>query len=247
MGENRMSADEQADTGSFLLKAVEAIAISPESANAIVSQYMTQAKKRNPKAPEHEIQKVVAKKIISRYSKLAATSGGVTALTGVIPGIGTAMAMTGGGMADTTVCLKLQVDMAMCLASTFGWDLGAEDARHLSLIIAIGGSLEKFGVEAGTSIATKAGVGMVRQYLKGGTLLVIKQMLARLGITFTRKALVEAIPFGVGVAINSSANYALTRYVGSTAVKWFLIDHEMRNQPAADEPDGGLEPGMATA
>jgi uncharacterized protein (DUF697 family) len=226
-----MSDGNENDTGSRLLKAVEAIAISPESASALVLQYKVEASKKSPQANEHEIQQIVGKKIIGRYSKLSATSGGVTALAGVIPGVGTAVAMAGGGITGTTLCVKLQVDMAMCLASTFGWDLNSEDARHLSFLIAVSGSLEKFGAEAGTRIATKAGVSMLRQYLKGTTLVVIKQLFSRLGITFTRKAKKMAIPFGVGMAISSSANYALTSYVGSSAMKWFTIDHEMGNGP----------------
>lgn len=215
------------DQGSRLMKAVEAVAIKPEDAKALVDQYKNQARKKNPKAGEEEIREIVAKKAISRYSKLSATSGGSTALTGIVPGIGTAIAMVGGGLTDATISMKFQVDMTMCIAETYGWDLSSEDAKHLTFLIAAGSSLEKLGKETGTKIATKAGVKMLNTYLKGASLAAIKEMFKRIGITFTRKAVEKAIPFGVGVVIGSSLNYALTRYVGNTALEWFKLDQEI--------------------
>lgn len=127
--------------------------------------------------------------------------------------------------------MKLQVDMTMCLAEAYGWDVNGEDARHLAFLIAAGGSLEKLGVEASTRIASNAGVKMVRQYLKGAVLQALKELFKKIGITFTRKALEKAIPFGIGVVIGSGANYALTKYVGNTARSWFEADAALGNKP----------------
>jgi uncharacterized protein (DUF697 family) len=239
-----MTDETKPENESRLLKAVESIAISPQDAKALVAQYRSQVKSSKPKASDHEIQALVADKIISRYAKMSATSGGVTALAGVIPGLGTAVAMVGGGLTDATIGMKFQVDMCMCLADTFGWDLTSEDARQLAFMIAAGGSLEKFGVEVGTALASKAGVNMVRQYLKGAALAAVKEMFKRIGITFTRKALEKAIPFGVGVVIGSAANYALTKYVGKTALGWFTTDRDMGNEPVIvkAEPVVDVEP-----
>ena len=104
-------------SSSSLMKAVEAIAISPQDARAVAQRYETQARRSQPNSSDSEIQKLVTDKIISRYSKLAATSGAATALPGVIPGIGTAVGMIGGGLADVSVCMKLQIDMTMCIGS----------------------------------------------------------------------------------------------------------------------------------
>lgn len=38
------------------------------------------------------MQKMISQKVIDRYSKISATSGGITSLAGVIPGVGTAAA-----------------------------------------------------------------------------------------------------------------------------------------------------------
>lgn len=210
--------------GLTIMKVVRSIAISPEDARAIVHQYSEQARKKHPDADDEKIRKLVANKIIKRYSSLAATSGGATALAGVIPGIGTAISMVGGGVADISLSMKFQIDMTMCLAMALNQRLTNEDARHMSLIIALCGALETAGVERGVKIASKAGVKMVERYLEGATLAFIKDLFKTVGITFTKTATVKAIPFGVGVVIGSAAGYAMTQYVGKSARKFFLLN-----------------------
>ncbi|WAH58130.1 EcsC family protein [Pseudomonas silvicola] len=229
---------EKEESSSSLMKMVEAIAISPQDARELVSQYQTQVRKASPSASEEKIQDAVVDKIISRYSKLAATSGAATALPGVIPGIGTAVSAIGGGVADISVCMKLQIDMTMCLAVAINGKMSNEDAKHMSYIIALYGSLEQMGSSSATRIASKAGVRMVKQYLKGPTLQVIKELFSKIGITFTQKAAAKVIPFGIGVIVGGTANYALTTYVGKAARDTFrltLKDEEPVEEVVVDE------------
>ena len=99
--------EEKEDNGSSLMKLVEAIAITPKDARELVSQYEGQVRKAEPDASGERIQVLVTDKIIERYSKMAAATGGATSLAGVIPGIGPAVAMGGGGVADVSLCMKL--------------------------------------------------------------------------------------------------------------------------------------------
>lgn len=214
---------EKDESSSSLMKMVEAIAISPQDARELVAQYESQARSSSPSATDEKIQDAVVDKIISRYSKLAATSGAATALPGVIPGVGTAVSAVGGGLADISVCMKLQIDMTMCLAVAINGKMSNEDAKHMSYIIALYGSLEQMGSSGATRIASKAGVRMVHQYLKGPTLQVIKELFAKIGISFTQKAVAKVIPLGIGVIIGGTANYALTTYVGKTARDTFRL------------------------
>lgn len=211
---------------SSLMKIVQAIAISPDDARCIVKQYSDQILSSKPNISAIKLQEVVCEKIIKRYSKLAATTGGATALAGVIPGIGTVVSMVGGSMADISACIKFQIDMTMCLALTVNEELGNEDAKHLSYIIALYGTIEQTGSKAATRIASKAGVKMVNQYLKGPTLIIIKDLFTKVGINFTQKAVTKAIPFGIGVVIGASANYALTKYVGKNTLDFLKIHNE---------------------
>lgn len=97
------------------------------------------------------------------------------------------------------------------------YDITSEDARHLAFLVAAGGTLEKAGVSTGVRTGSQAGVRLLRQYLKGATLHAVKELFKKIGITFTRKALEKALPFGIGVAVGSSVNSALTKYVGFQA------------------------------
>lgn len=218
--------DEEKEDGAKLLKFIQRWAISPEEAKEIARKYRRQSESRHPEDSAERHQERVADKLIARYAKLSAISGGATALTGVVPGLGTALAAVGGGLADTAVCMKLQVDMACCLAEAFGYDLNSQDARDLAFLIAAGGTIEKAGEQLGVKLASKAGVRLLRQYLKGATLQALKEFFKRIGIIFTRKALERALPFGIGVLIGGTANYALTRYVGAQAREWFVLDRE---------------------
>jgi hypothetical protein len=214
---------------SRLLKAVEVIAISPQEAKRLVAQFHKLHQQKYPTATEHERQDYVARLLIKRHARIAGWIGGTTALTGVIPGIGTAIAILGGASADMALTMKVQVDMCMCLAENYGYDINSHDARNLAFLIAAGSTLQQAGVEGATVIGSKAGVKMLQQYLKGSTLIFVKEMFKRVGITFTRKALEKVVPFGVGVAIGSSANALLVKYVGGQAMDWFVIDRDQIN------------------
>lgn len=222
--------ENEKENPSLLLQYVEKIAISEADVKKIVNQYKIAAKKNKPELSELEIQKIVASKIIRRYSSYSSLSGGITSLTSIIPGIGTAVSVTGGALVDATYTMKIQVDMCMCLAETFGWDIGNEDAKQLSYLIASFGALEKIGSGAAIQVGSKAGVKMLKMYLKNAVLQTVKEMFKKIGINFTRKALEKALPFGIGVVISSSVNYALARYVGKVATQWFTIEQEERKK-----------------
>lgn len=221
-----MSEEERVDN-SRLLKAVQAVAISPAEAKKVVERYAEQSRKKNPNDSDWQHQERVANAIIKKYSRYAAMVGGASALPGTIPGLGTAISMTGGTLADVTVTMKLQVDMCMCLASTFGYDIETHDAQYLSFLIAAGSTIEKAGVSTGTRVASQAGVRLLKRWLRDAALKAVKAAFKEVGIVFTRKALEKALPFGVGVAVGGGANYVLTRYVGNQAKAWFVIDRSM--------------------
>jgi uncharacterized protein (DUF697 family) len=216
------------EASSKLYDLVQATTMKAPDVKRLVDGFFQQAKREQGRNSLHAQQSWVAEKITSHFAKRSATSGGVTALAGVIPGVGTVAAAIGGGLADAAICMKLQVDMCLCLAETFGYDVSREESRRLAWLIAAGGSLEKTGAKVTVSWASRAGVRMVREWAKGPSLHIIKEMFKRLGMSFSRKALEKALPFGIGVALGSSFNYALSKYVGNMATRWFTIDRDER-------------------
>lgn len=221
-------------TNSRLLKAVAGVTISPQEAKSIVAKLWAEEKRRFPNKSDDELRLGVAKSVVKRYARLSATSGGVTALAGIVPGIGTLITFVGGGLTDATICMKLQVDMTMCLAETFGWDISSKRARKLSFLIAGSATLERFGVKKGGRLASTAGINVVNRYLQGAALSTLTAIFKKIGLNFTRKALEKSIPFGIGIAVGSTTNYALTNYVGNTAIKWF---QESKESAQTADPD----------
>lgn len=207
-----------------LLQAVELILAKPDNIKHESLQLMEKFRKSHPDKQESEIRHIASEKIISNYSYYAAFTGGTTALTGVIPGIGTAVAIGGGASADAVACMKFQIEMTMALATVYGHDILIEEEKRICYIIAGLGAISNAAKDGGKSVGSKAFVKLVQENLKGATLQAIKEIFKKLGITFTRKALEKAIPFGVGVVIGFSANKGITLYVGKKARDFLTSD-----------------------
>lgn len=204
---------------SRIQKAVEAIVITPEAATELVGGYYATFQEKFKRKPESlEDKRRIAAKIIGRYSKFSAAAGAVTAAPSVIPGVGTAVAVLGGGVTDIAVSLKLQVDMCMCLVEVYETEQNSEDKKHLAFVLALAGSAEQMAAKGGKAAIQKIAEKLVYQYLRGPALITIKQLFKRVSITFTQKSAAKAIPAGVGVAFSGTTNYVLTRVVGKVAV-----------------------------
>lgn len=212
------------DDKPVLLRAIELILADPaeikKEAEALHAQYR---KRYQDERTEDDIAEMVADKIISNYSYYAAFVGGATALTGVVPGLGTVIASFGGAAADAALCMKYQIEMTMAIAAVYGHDITRDEEQRLCFIIAGLGTINQAAKAGAKNVGAKAFVNMARQYLKGATLQAVKAIFKKVGITFTRKAAEKALPFGVGVVIGFSANKGLTWYVGSKAHDFFKV------------------------
>lgn len=222
------------------LQAVEMVLAKPEDIREESIELLEKIRRVNPKKTEAEIQKIASEKIISNYSYYAAFVGGTTALTGVIPGIGTAVAVAGGATADAVASIKFQVEMTMAIATVYGHNILDEEAKRICFMVAGLGAINEAAKEGGKTLGSKAFISLTEQYLKKGTLTAVKEIFKRVGITFTKKALIKSIPFGVGVVIGFSANKGLTWYVGSKARDFFAVitddDYKCDAEPLEDAP-----------
>ena len=120
--------------------------------------------------------------------------------------------------------------MCQALVHIFKPELDDEQAFSYAVSLACLGTLEKIegpanrAVGVATKVASKAGVKVLRQQLRGSTLIATKQAFKRIGIVLTRKAVENAIPFGVGAVIGSTVNAGITTYVGHQARKHLEIE-----------------------
>lgn len=217
----------QESSGSRLLSTIQAMTISPAKAKEIVARYWEQSENAHRKDSRWQHQERVSDQIIARYARLAAVAGGGSSLPGIIPGLGTVVAATGGAAMNVAACTKLQVDMCFCLAETFEYDLTAEHARSLALLVAAGAELERADLEGAVKFASQAGVRLLRRYAKRAALRAAEKLFARVASAFAGNVLGRSLPFGLGVAIGGGTSYARTKRVGQQAKDWFLIDRAL--------------------
>lgn len=210
-----------------LLKAVELVLSDPKEIReeALALEKIYHERYKNEKSIE-EIKEMVAEKIISNYSYYTAFIGGSTALTGVIPGLGTVISTFGGATVDAAMTMKYQIEMTMALATIYGHDITNTEAQRICLIVAGLGTINEALKGSGKEMTKRAFVKVVKQYLSGSTLIAVKEIFKKVGINFTRKSIEKAIPFGVGVIIGFSANKGLTWYVGTKAKDFFSLTEE---------------------
>lgn len=209
----------------MLLKAIELILANPvDIKNETLALKDRYNRRYANERDQSKIDCIIIDKIISNYSYYTAFVGGATALTSIIPGIGTVVSMFGGATADAALSMKYQIEMTMAIATVCGHDIEIEDEKKICLIVAGLGTINEAAKAGGKQAGTKAFQKMVQQYLKGATLQAVKEIFKKVGITFTRKAVEKSIPFGVGVIIGFSANKGLTYYVGTKVKDFYLIE-----------------------
>ena len=123
------------DKGTHLLNAVERILAPPEQIRQVAQEIYKREKERLPDMPDL-LQQRAAAEVIRHYSYATAIGGGVSSLPGLLPGVGTAAAVLGGGLADMVLCLKFEVEMIMALDSLFGHDIDLPRERSFCLLLA---------------------------------------------------------------------------------------------------------------
>jgi hypothetical protein len=207
-----------------LLKAIEIVLADPKEIKKESLQIMDKIRAKYPDKDLSDIQRRASDKIISNYSYFSAFSGGATALSGVVPGLGTAVAMTGGAAADVVTSMKFQIEMTMAIAAVYGHNIELEEEKRICYLIAGLGAISEAAKEGGKSIGSKAFIKIVQENLKGATLTAVKEVFKKVGITFARSSLQKAIPFGVGVVIGFSVNKGLSWYIGSKARDFFIAE-----------------------
>ncbi|MDO9066831.1 MAG: hypothetical protein Q7W05_00015, partial [Deltaproteobacteria bacterium] len=108
--------------------------------------------------------------------------------------------------------------------TVYGHDILLEEEQRICFIVAGLGAINEAVKEGGKSVGSNAFIKVVQENLKGATLLAVKEIFKKVGVTFSRKALEKAIPFGVGVVIGFAANKGLTWYIGTKARDFFSIE-----------------------
>lgn len=213
-----MKEVEDHEQGRKLISAVERLLDDNENIIAMVKKITRKVDQEQPGADSDTIKEIVAQRIIERYSNWSAISGGATALPGVVPGLGSAMAIVGGTLIDIALVLKFEVEMALALFYNFGFDINQEQERQLAFLMA--------SVKTGEA---QSGKGFVEDVVKAegealwrnGSRQVPKlaiQVAGKLAIASAPKALMKTLPI-IGIAIGTTVNKTLTARVGRSILE----------------------------
>ncbi|HYV47571.1 MAG TPA: EcsC family protein [Myxococcaceae bacterium] len=192
-----------------LLTAVERLVMSNDHLRELVGACVKRARDRGPE----DLRKAAGDEIVRHFSNRAALVGGATALPGLIPGAGTAVAI-GGVLADMTMLLKLEVEMALALTHHYGFDVEEEEERQLAFLLA---SVATHDTHTGKSffkdVVKVEGTAIWNYAPRQVGQFILNSLVILLAFTFGWRSVLRAIPV-IGIGIGVGANKLLTRKVG---------------------------------
>lgn len=183
-------------------------------ATRAVEQYAQRAERdvrllreRNPGVSERELAVYFKKK----YSRAARWEGAGTGAAGIF-----------GLPADLVLLAWLQNRLVLSIAAVYGHDMSDHKERAVELLVIQGvhngREVARRGLERA---AAKAARKLILRHLRKESLVVVKQLFRVVGITFTRKALLEkGVPF-ISIPISSGVNYLSTRLLANQAIKFY--------------------------
>lgn len=197
-----------------LLNAVERMLATPEEIRSIVDGYRREGAVRRSQLSE---------RLISHYSNRSALAGGVSALPGIVPGVGTLAVVLGSTLAEMAVVLKLETEMCLALSYAHGFDIEDRRERQLSLLLA---AVHTSEVTTGRNVLLDIGdvtftamMNYTPRELEKLLLRVMSMITLSLATKYAPKLALKAIPIA-GIAIGAGFNKVLTTKVGRGARRW---------------------------
>jgi hypothetical protein len=155
-------------------------------------------KAQYPEASSEEL----AQRLIREKCQRTGAVGAVTSGAGLIPGIGTAAAVTLGVAADIGATFKLQAELVLEIAALYDYPLTEEEKQRLVMFIT--------GLSAGTTaLARRAGQAAA----------------VKAGEKIAAKSVLKALPI-VGVIASAGTNVLSTYIIGQRADAYFRLGPE---------------------
>jgi hypothetical protein len=151
--------------------------------------------------PEATTEEIVQKLIRHKCQRTAAV-GAATSGAALIPGLGTAAAMTFGVAADIGATFKLQSELVLEIAAAYNYPLSEEEKQRVVMVIT--------GLSAGTiTVARRVGEAAA----------------IRIGEKYAEKAIMKALPV-IGVIGSAGTNVLSTYIIGQRADAYFRLGPE---------------------
>ncbi len=205
------------EKGRKLMDAVERVVDDAESIIATVDRHWRQAREAWPSLEEEALRDEVADRLVEHFAYRSAVSGGVSSLPAMLPGLGTALALTGGTLLDLSLMLKFEVEMALAMSWCYGFDIREAHERRLAFLLASWATADAQGGDGehkGSSVAEANEDMSIWNYAPRQVPKLLVQVASRIALRQVSRGFGRLIPV-VGVAVGSSMNRSLTRRVGA--------------------------------
>ena len=182
----------------------------------------------NPGMPAGDLSRLYIKKIRNKYTSV----GAVTALPGIIPGLGTATqaAIEAGSIsADLIIMLRWMASICYGTALIYGKDIEKEFETEFATVLGIWSGVIKNGnaiTYKSTAITTAHFNNHINDRLGNRVNQKIGQeLIVKYGSKRSGAALGKFIPFGVGAVIGGTFNYVTMKNFGNIADSYFKSYH----------------------
>ncbi len=212
-----MKEVEDHERGRKLLSAVERIIDDTENIIALVDRHAEHLRSAQPGIDEDDLRGLIADKLVSHYSTASAISGGATALPALFPGAGSLIALTGGTLLDVAFVLKYEVEMALALCWTFGFDIRLDRERELAFLLASVLTHDESTGESFINDVARAEAEALWNYGPRQVPKLLAQVFARIAVRQAAKGFARVLPF-VGIVVGAGMNKALTSKTGNKMI-----------------------------
>lgn len=174
-----------------------------------IKKRIDKMRRKKPQLSNEELSRIILKK----KARWCAAAGAVTALPGVVPVLGTLVAVVGGTALDMTAMGFLLSELILEVAAVHGRNLslpGSSREAVWVLVSSVGAGMASRGITKVT-VAQLSGRAFVR---------LVEQALLTLGIRATQRTILRVIPF-IGTVIAGSINYYTCLKVGEYVIKHY--------------------------
>jgi uncharacterized protein (DUF697 family) len=209
--------------GEQLLSAVERLV---EDCDDLIAHVETLKSAKASEPDEQERIDSIARQIIEDYSRRAAISGGVTAMPGLLPGGGSALALIGGVLADMTFVLKYEVEMILCLTYLYGHDIRDEKERWLAYVLAGIRTHEMQDRNNYLADVLEVQLDALPKYTPRELFKLAATVMGKIALLSVGRGFVKALPF-VGIVVSASTNKFMT-----TSLGWWVVEALERRHDA---------------
>lgn len=195
-------------------------------------------KHTNPGKSPHELSRLYIKKTRNKYASV----GAVTALPGVIPGLGTAaqVAVEAGALsADVALMLRWMAATAYAIGIIYGKDTQHDFEDEFTVVLAIWAGVvlpEKAAHAKGDKLTTGHFDRHITERIQNRVRQkVARKMATKYGAKRGGAALGRLIPFGAGAVVGGYFNYTTMQKFGKASDDYFKPGNHGYILPEGDE------------